>query len=77
MTKPILIIKLPRLYFLSKRDEILRTLKGIFELISKEYYVISIPDDFDVSVLNGLSYEMSEEQIKELQQKLDEAIKEM
>lgn len=77
MAKPILIIKAKRINLVLKDrwEELLYTKRRIEETLGNEYHVIIVEENMKVEILNGLSFELTEEEIEELKQKISGALK--
>ena len=73
MSKPIIIIKITEeltLNPLEKQERIRSIIRGLNEQLGYEYHVVAVPEYLNISVLNGLSFELSEDEINELKDKL-------
>lgn len=66
-TKPIVLMRFSSKIKNENANELYSIVKQLGKAIGKHYYVLAVPDTYDISVLNGLSFELSEEQLKELQ----------
>jgi putative transposon-encoded protein len=72
MSKPVILIRVERKDFFStqKLDEISILMKQLVKNIGNDYHVVAIPKETDISVLNGLSFEIDEKDLEKIKIKL-------
>jgi len=66
-TKPIVLVRFSDKTKNESFNKLYDVIKQLGKALGKHYYVLAVPDTLDISVLNGLSFELSEEQLNELQ----------
>lgn len=73
MAKPIVLIRVDSRSKNFVRD--VSIMKAISNAIKDEYTVLGVPKELDITVLNGEIFEISDEKMKEFQDKIEEQLR--